>query len=358
MYRGSSDEDKNIIQVILRIINVSFYHLTTMTKKLPVATGAAPESAGPRTAPWSGGWATIRDLEVFKAVIECGTATRAAAQLGISQPAVSRALGQIEERSGRLLFTRAGPTLTPTADGLALYEETKAIFAGLERVRALDWGARTRDQQDVLRIAATPTMGQCWINRVAARFMVAHPGCRLTLEIVPTQQILEFVADRQVDLGIASVPAAGSGLKRMPFRRSRYVCAMPRNHPLMRLASVRPADLQGVPLIALVRRNDARATTDRVFTKAGVHPQVVVDTSTAAAAIELVAEGAGVALVNAFPVILLPNRAVVFKPFEPALVYDTSFFAAPDRVLGSTAQRFVEYARASLPPSDEWSEAL
>jgi DNA-binding transcriptional LysR family regulator len=322
------------------------------------ASAPAVDHPGPRTAPWSGGWATIRDLEVFKAVIECGTATRAAAQLGISQPAVSRALSQIEERSGRALFTRAGPTLAPTADGLALYEETRAIFAGLERVRALEWGARAREQQDVLRIAATPTMGQYWLNRLAARFMVANPGCRLTMEIVPTPQILEFVADRQVDLGVASVPATGSGLKRMPFRRSRYVCAMPRNHPLMRLASVKPSDLQGVPLIALVRRNDARATTDRVFTKAGVHPNIVIETSTAASAIEQVAEGAGVALVNAFPVTLLPSRAIAFKPFEPALVYDTSFFAAPDRVLGSTAQRFIEYARASLPPSDDLSEAL
>lgn len=314
------------------------------------------DSAGPRSAPWSGGWATIRDLEVFQAVIECGTATLAAGRLGISQPAVSRALSQIEERSGRTLFTRAGPALAPTADGLALYEETRVIFAGLERVRALEWGAGRSDQQ--LRIAATPTMAQSWLDKVTARFLLAHPGCRLTLEIVPTPQILEFVADRQVDLGIASVLAAGSGLKRIPFRRSRFVCAMPRNHALTRLASVKPADLQGVPLIALVRRNDARATMDRLFTKAGVHANVVVETSTSASAMDHVAEGAGVALVNAFPVNLLPGRSVVFKPFEPALVYDTSFFAAPDRVLGSTAQRFIEFARASLPPSDELSEAL
>lgn len=325
-----------------------------MKKKESAASTAV--SAGPRSAPWSGGWATIRDLEVFKAVIECGTATLASAQLGISQPAVSRALSQIEERSGRQLFTRSGPSLTPTGDGLALYEEVQQIFAGLERVRGLEWGKQDNDQH--LRIAATPTMAQCGLNRITARFQLEHPGCRITLEIVSTPQILEFVADRQVQLGIASVPATGSGLRRFPFRRSRFVCAMPHDHPLTRLAGIKPADLREVPLIALVRRNDARVTTDRVFTKAGVHPNIVFETSTAASSLDLVAEGAGVALVNAFPVHLLPNPQVTYRPFEPALSYDTAFFTAPDVVLGSIAQRYTEYVRAALPPSDELSEAL
>jgi DNA-binding transcriptional LysR family regulator len=313
-------------------------------------------NAGPRSASWSGGWATIRDLEVFKAVIECGTATMAATQLGISQPAVSRTLSQLEERSGRKLFTRAGPSLAATADGLALYEETRLIFEGLERVRGLEWGGHDTEFQ--LRVAATPTMAHCWLNQVAARFLLDHPGTRITLEIVTTPQILEFVADRHVDLGIASVAPAGSGLKRIPFRRSRFVCAMPKTHPLTRLPAIKPANLKGVPLITLVRRNDARVTTDRVFTKAGVRPNIVVETSNATSALAHVAEGAGVALVNAFPVNMLPNRAIVFRPFEPALVYDTSFFTVSDRTLGSIAQRFIEYVRAKMPPSDDLSEAL
>src|SRR4029077_3112962 len=116
---------------------------------------------------------------------------------------VSRTLSQLEERSGRALFTRAGPSLAATADGLALYEETRLIFEGLERVRGLEWGGRSQDT--ALRVAATPTMAQCWLNELAARFLIEHPGTRLTLEIVTTPQILEFVADRQVEVGIASV---------------------------------------------------------------------------------------------------------------------------------------------------------
>lgn len=322
----------------------------------PGTPSGGGDEAGPRTAPWSGGWATVRDLEVFKAVIDCRTATLAAARLGISQPAVSRTIGQMEERSGRALFRRAGASLAPTADGLALYEEIRGIFAGLERVRALEWGGVA--SHPLLRVAATPTMAQYWLDEVAAAFRRELPECRLTLEIVPTPQILEFVADRQVDVGIASVAAAGSGLQRLPFRRSRLVCAMPADHPLTRLPFVKPADLQGQPLIALVRRNEARATTDRIFTKAGIAPNVVLETSTAFSAMNCVRGGAGLALLNAFPVHLSEPADIAFRAFEPALHYDTSFFIAPDKVPDATTLRFMEFARGRLAPTGDLSQEV
>ncbi|CAH2813102.1 MAG: hypothetical protein CBCREVIR_3360 [Candidatus Burkholderia crenata] len=125
---------------------------------------------------------------------------------------------------------------------------------------------------------------------------------------------------------------------------------MPFDHPLTGLAGIKPADLRGVPLIALVRRNDSRTTSDRVFTKAEVHPNIVIETTTATSSLDLVAEGIGVALLNAFPVHLLSHPRVVYLPFEPELSSETSFFtAAPDQVLSSFAQRYVEYVRDALP---------
>ena len=320
------------------------------------ATNSKNVSIGPRTAPWSGGWATIRDLEVFKAVIECGTATMASSQLGISQPAVSRALSLMEERSGKKLFTHFGPSLTPTSDGLALYEELIQIFAGLERVRGLEWGGQHRPHR--LRIAATPTMAQSCLNRITAQFQLQHPGSSITMEIVTTTQILEFVADGQVQLGIASVPAIGTGLKSYPFRRSRFVCALPVGHPLAQLACIKPTDLRDIPLISLVRRNDARATADRIFTKAGVIPNIVIETTTATCSLDLVAEGVGVALLNAFPIHLISNSQVIFLPFEPEMSYETAFFVPPDQVLDAFAQRYIEFVKAALPDSCGLSQAL
>ncbi|HRE22024.1 MAG TPA: LysR family transcriptional regulator, partial [Rhabdaerophilum sp.] len=71
---------------------------------------------------------TLRELEVLRTLIAYGKATAAARKLGISQPAVSRAIHQLEKRTGLVLFRREGGRLVPTADALALHKESEAIF--------------------------------------------------------------------------------------------------------------------------------------------------------------------------------------------------------------------------------------
>ena len=77
---------------------------------------------------------TLRELEVFRSVIRCGKTTAAARQLGISQPAVSRALAQLEARKGEMLFRRDGNRLVPTAEALALDRELEPMFEVLARL--------------------------------------------------------------------------------------------------------------------------------------------------------------------------------------------------------------------------------
>lgn len=92
------------------------------------------KSAIIRRASWSGGWATLRDLEIIQTVIDAGSVTAAAERLGVSQPAVSRALNQIEARCGRPLFHRENNRLIPCADALLLYEEIGLIAESFSRL--------------------------------------------------------------------------------------------------------------------------------------------------------------------------------------------------------------------------------
>ena len=112
-----------------------------------------------RNAAWSGSWATLRDLEVFQAVIEERKTTAAAQRLGISQPAVSRALASMEQKSKRSLFRHQGTRLVPTADAMALYEEIQPIFHALAQLSHFDW---TQQKPASLRIACPPTMAHCF----------------------------------------------------------------------------------------------------------------------------------------------------------------------------------------------------
>jgi DNA-binding transcriptional LysR family regulator len=301
----------------------------------------------PTTPPtaWSGSFATIRDLEILHAVIEAGKTTAAAARLGISQPAVSRTLAQLDARSGRKLFRREGAALAPTADGLALYEHTKPIFDALARLRDFQWSEGAVAQ---LRIAAPPTIAHCLLEPLIGDFIKAGEKTRISLEITTTPAVFELVADHRADLGIGDVTTS-SNLRRTPLRRSNFVCAIPQDHPLAGRDRISVADLHDQPLVVLVKRNPARMLVDRMCTKAGVKPQVLVETSNALSAVRMTAQGVGISLVNPFPVVFAQLAGIVFRPFVSDIAFETAFFHAADKTPSSSAQRFVEFVRARLP---------
>ena len=302
----------------------------------------------------AGHWASIRDLEVLDEVIRAKSTTLAASRLGISQPAVSRALAQMEERSGRTLFRREGHKVVPTADAMVIFEETRNIFASLQRLSQLDW---TEKKRTPLRLAVPPTLAHCFLDRLAARFVAQTEGAVIAIEIVTTPQVFEMVADRTAEIGVADLPSPNQSLERVVFRRSAFACAMPLRHPLARKSRITPGDLDGQNLVALVKRNPARMTIDRLLLKADAKANVVVETSNALSAIDYVRGGLGVALVNPFPVALNAS-GVVFRPFEPRLEYETAFFLAAGDVAGALPRRFIEFIRAQQSPSDEWSTAV
>lgn len=287
-------------------------------------------------------WASLRDLEVFFTVMQERKAILAAERLGISQPAVSRTLAQMEEKSGRKLFRREGHGIAPTADALVLHEKLLQVFQqlnDLEDFPIANEGATT------LRLACPPTLAHCFIEATAARFLKLHPEIRLNLDIVTTPEVLALVGEQRVDLGMADVLSSQAGIVRTVYRRSAMVCVLQKAHKLASRKRIRLSDLQGQPLILLARRNPMRSTIERLLEKGDVQASVKVDTATALSAVNFAAHGLGIALVNPFPVInQLPARMVAL-PFEPALEFESCFYTPSDRQPTLAAQKFMEFVR-------------
>ncbi len=302
-----------------------------------------PNDAQPSA--WSGSFATVRDLEILRAVIQERKTTVAASKLGISQPAVSRTLAQLEARSGRVLFRREGMHLAPTADALALYETTQPIFDALTELRDFKWAEGTAKP---LRIAAPPTIAHCLLEPIIARFHAAVPTVKVTLDIATTPAVLELVTDHRADIAIADVAAPNSSFHRIPIHQSSLVCALREDHPLAGASHIRPEDLYGMPMVLLVKRNPARALIDRLCTKAGVKLNVVIETSNALSALRFAEAGVGATLINPFPATLAPTKGMRFIPFEPAISFETAFFQLADSPVSSTVQRFVEFTKSEI----------
>ena len=308
-----------------------------------------------RKAAWAGSWASLRDLEVLLTVIEERKTTLAAQKLGVSQPAISRALTQLEQKAGRPLFRHQGIAIVPTADALALYEEICPIFESLDKLKGFQWG---QSKTASLKIAAAPTMAQCFLEQMTASFLAENPAIQFAMEIVTTPDVLALVAEQRVDVGLADVAAADTGLQRTAFRVSKMVCALPQSHPLAARELITPLDLHEQAIVLLTKRNSMRPILDRLFSKEGSKPKLMLETTTALSAINYVAQGVGITLVNPFPVALAIPQGVVLREFSAVLEYETSFFTSGSTVSSAIAQKFIEYVSKNQPPSMFMSEPV
>lgn len=286
---------------------------------------------------------TLRELEVFRSVIACGKTTAAAHQLGISQPAVSRALRQLEAHRGERLFRREGNGLVPTAEAFALNQQLEPVFDVLTRIA----GPSERGQRRALvRIFAPATFSEHFLPRAIAQFLAAGDDCEIQLEIGSTVAAVASVASGLADLGVTNSPVTHSGVRLEPFRRSRACCVLPIGHPLAQREVIEPQDLRGEPFIALARRFASRAVIDRLFRQAGIDRRIVAESATAVAAAALVREGMGVSILNPFPISGSGSAAVVFRPFAPEIVYESSFML-PIAEVKPAARRFIDFVKST-----------
>ncbi len=304
---------------------------------------------------WTGSWASIRDLEVLRTVIGQGGVTAAARHLAISQPAVSRTISQLEERSGRNFFTRKGSQVVPTAEAMRLYAATDTVFESLARIEEFRW---LEPEQEQLSIVAAPTLGHCLLPQVLARFSRDNPNITIRLDILTTVDVVSTVASGQADVGIAEVPEGDWGVKKHPFRRSSLAVAMPKTHEWAKRTVIRADELQDQPLIVLLKRNPFRTMLDRLLWREGGLPNIAIETSDALSAVELVEQGLGLAVVNPFPVMLRRERTLHYAMLEPSMAYETCMITNSSGPPAPGVSLLIEALRSVQAPNTALSKAV
>jgi len=259
-------------------------------------------------------------LEIFNAVMTCGTASRASELLNVSQPAVSRAISDLEYRIGFALFSRVKGRLVPTPEGHLFFREVEESFAGLDKLRAA--AARIRDfGSGRIRIASLAAMGSTLVPRAIRRFRDDHPGVAITLQVASSRGVRDLVASGQFDVGLAADEVDLSGLAYRSFAIFDAVCAIPPDHALATKDVIRPPDLDHIDFIALSPEDRARSRMESVFEHMDVRPSVVVETPNSATVCSLALEGVGVGLVNPAAVDGFAVRGLVLRPFEPSVEF-------------------------------------
>ena len=174
-----------------------------------------------------------------------------------------------------------------------------------------------------------------------------EPNTRIQLEIGSGLDVTTKVADGDMDLGLIDAGPNHLGVRFIPFRLAEAHVILPHDSPLCEKASFTPDDFDGQPLIALSRRFPSRIMLDRLFLGANITPHILIEVSTAAAAYDFVRTGAGMTIANPFPCAFRGDDDVVFRPFKPAIPYETSFVLPAMTPPTPVARRFIDFVRAN-----------
>jgi DNA-binding transcriptional LysR family regulator len=190
----------------------------------------------------------LRQLEVFCRIVDVGSFSMAAEDVGLSQPAVSFQMQALEKELGVVLLDRSTRQIAPTESGRILYAHARRI---IHHARAAQREIDELDQllRGTLLIGASTGPGEHVLPHMLGRFKAEHPQIRVSLRILPTDEIIEQVLEYELEIGIVGAIEQEPKLTFEAFVRDALVVIAAPGHPLATGAPVPMERLMREPFI-------------------------------------------------------------------------------------------------------------
>jgi len=243
----------------------------------------------------------LRQLEMFRAVAEQGTFTKAAERLHVSQSAVSRQVQLLEEELGGVLLHRSGRGVTLTEAGELLLRMTHRVERDVQE--ALAQISQTHSlQRGVLHIGGGMTVCLYVLPRLLKKYRRQYPRVDFRVTTGSSDKILELMRAHDVDVALLTLPIVSKDIEVLPALSEEMVIVTAPGHPLSRERTVDPKSLARYPLILYEAGSNTRKVLDRFFQEEGVPVEVAMETENVEIIKAMVASGLGVTIVPYTPV--------------------------------------------------------
>jgi LysR family transcriptional activator of glutamate synthase operon len=236
----------------------------------------------------------LRHLRYFEAVARHSHVGRAAHELHIAQPSLSKQIHDLEHELGTLLFDRVGRGIELTDAGRVLLPYTRRILNEVNVAReALQ--QRHDLHRGRVRIGASPTVGTRLLPAALAAFNTTYPGIELEMEEAGVGRLLASLAEGTVQLAVASVPLAD--VTYVELFTEELVVAVGRQHALAMEQYVTTADLAAEAFILFPVGYELRERTLQLCAAVGFVPRIVLDGAEMDTVLRCAAVGLGIAIV-------------------------------------------------------------
>jgi len=287
--------------------------------------------------------ATLRQLDVFRAVAQNLSFTRAAEQLHLSQPAVSIQVKQLENAIGLPLFEQLGKTLHLTKAGREMLGYASAVIELLEdaSVAMDDLKGIQRGQLDI----SVATTAGYFATRLLAAFSKRYPGITISLDVTNRKTLLRQLDHNERDIVIMGEPPNDKALQSEPFMDNPLVMIAPPDHPLADRKRIPITHFANEQFVVREQGSGTRAAIVRFFTGYGVPFQTGMEMSSNEAIKQAVQAGLGLGIVSQHTIELeLESGSLVTLDVEHFPIRRHWYLVHRDnKRLSPVAQRFREF---------------
>ena len=187
-------------------------------------------------------------LQVFQAVAKRLNFTKAAAELYITQPAVTKHIHELERHFKVKLFDRNGSRIKLTSAGKILLQHTEQLFS-VYRNLEFEMNNLSQKHKGILRLGASTTIAQYVLPPVLAAFHKKFNDVQITLTTNNTEQIEQALNNKEIDLGIIEGHSKNASIKYSEFIKDEIVLVTSISNPLAKKGIIQIKDLKNIPLL-------------------------------------------------------------------------------------------------------------
>ena len=286
----------------------------------------------------------LHHVELFRIVADTGSFSAGARSLGISQPAVSAQIAQLETVVGGVLLerlprgvrvTEAGQVLHAAATRIARVESTVR-----QNLRSLQDGNRGR-----IAVGASTSIGSYLLPIQLASFVRQHPGIEPSIVIANTADIQTQVEDGTLDIGLTEGDADPARFNVRVFQQDELVLITSTSHRFAsRVTKVDPRELQSEPILAREPGSGTRVIVERFFAAHDFHLDPVMSINSTEAIKRAVSGGLGIAILSAMAIedSARRNQLAVVTMKGPPITRALHLITPRDRTSTPAATAFID----------------
>lgn len=292
-------------------------------------------------------------LKVFRSVCDHLSFRRAAEELHLSQPAVTQQIKALEDELSIRLLDRTGSRVVLTPAG-RIVNKMAIQVAELIALTQEELASMSGEHSGLLRAGASTSIAQYVLPRMLGCFQREHPRVRLQIRSGNTEEVVEWLIEGKIAIGLIEGPALRKDVRVEPFMEDELVLLFPADHSWRNRESLTVQDLEGAPFLLRERGSGTRRVLEAALEKAGLNTkdlEVVMELDSSEAIISSVESGLGIGFVTRAAILpRLPLGKIATAKIDGlrivrnfSLVYPSG--PKPEGLAGAFRQFTIEHAR-------------